>query len=102
MSPQSRPALHIHVAQASHFLRWELPIWASQFDLVPAPEPSATLLSFGPDTLFEAARMPASARFANLFPGFGANPLHNRELRARQLEVLDESFAGVFINPGPL
>lgn len=102
MSPQTRRALHIHVGQASHFLRWELPIWASHFHLVPAPDPSALLLSFGPDALFEAARMPASGRFANLFPGFGANPLHNRELRARHLQVLDESFAGVFINPGPL
>jgi len=102
MSPGHRQLLYIHVKQATHFLRWEVPIWASHFELVTAPDPSALLLSFGPDSIFEAAELPAARRYANLFPGFGCNPLRNAELRTRQLQVLSDSFAAVFINPGPL
>jgi hypothetical protein len=98
----SAEPLHLLVGQASHFARWELPFWERHFTLVDAPHPGAVLVAFGPDVLFEAARLPASRRYAVLFPGFGSNPLHDLALRARQLAVLNDHFAGVFVNPGPL
>lgn len=95
-------SLYIHVGNATHFLRWELPEFAKHFTLVTEPSPDAILLSFGPDVLEEAATLPALCRFAVLFPGFSFNPVRDLVLRARQVEVITESFAGVFINPGPL
>jgi len=96
------PELYLHVRKAAHFLAWERPQFAKHFTLVDAPSPSALLLSFGPDVLEEAARLPARARFAVLFPGFSFNPLRNETTRREQLALIDEHFAQAFINPGPL
>ncbi|WGD38074.1 hypothetical protein [Lysinibacter sp. HNR] len=97
-----RASLYIHVKNAGHFLRWELPEFARYFDLVDAPRSDALLLSFGPDALDEAARLPALRRFAVLFPGFSYNPVRNIELREHQISIIEEFFDEVFINPGPL
>ena len=97
-----RPALYIHVAQATHFLRWELPEFSKYFTLVSSPSDDAILLSFGPDILKEASQLPAKRRYANLFPGFSYNPVYNIELRKVQLEILNKYFRAVFINKGPL
>lgn len=98
----SRACLYIHVKEATHFLSWELPLWAEHFDLVPAPGPDVHVVAFGPDVIFEASEMPARARFAVLFPGFGLNPVHNHPLRHRQLETLSSRYSEAFINRGPL
>lgn len=98
----NKPELYIHVGKATHFLRWELPEFAKQFTLVSEPSERAALLSFGPDVLESAAVLPAAKRFAVLFPGFSFNPVRNLETRAQQLNLIQESFAEVFINPGPL
>lgn len=97
-----KPKLYIHVREAKHFLRWELPEFARHFQLVHAPDVDAALLSFGPEVLDEAAGLPALKRFAYLFPGFGRNPLHNLDLRRQELQVLNEAFEAAFVNPGPL
>jgi len=94
--------LYIHSAKAAHFLRWELPQWAKEFQLVDEPSPDALLMSFGPDVLDEAAQLPARDRFAVLFPGFSYNPVRDLTLRAHQRDLIQERFRQVFINPGPL
>jgi hypothetical protein len=98
----SAPKLYIHVRMAKHFLRWELPEFAKHFELVEAPATDTILLSFGPDALEEAATLPASVRFAVLFPGFSFNPVRDPVVRERQLATIREHFLQVFINPGPL
>lgn len=97
-----KPKLYVHVGRAGHFLRWELPHFARYFDLVDAPGPDVSLLSFGPDVLEEASQMTARQRFAVLFPGFSFNPVRDAALRARQRELIETAFTTVFINPGPL
>lgn len=97
-----KPKLYVHVGKAGHFLRWELEHFAHHFDLVAAPAPDALLLSFGPDVLDEASRMPALKRFAVLFPGFSFNPVRDAALRDRQRATIARDFDRVFINPGPL
>lgn len=94
--------LYIHADKAAHFLRWELPLWAREFELVDRPSADALLLSFGPDVLDGAAALPASSRFAVLFPGFSFNPVRDLRLREHQRVLLAEGFRQVFINPGPL
>lgn len=94
--------LYIHVGQATHFLKWEIPEYKKYFKLVDAPGLDTILLSFGPDVLDAAADLPALARFAVLFPGFNHNPLHDLELRRRQIKIIKKHFTKVFINRGPL
>lgn len=98
----SLPPLHVHVGAARHFLRWELPHLRRHFRLVPEPSNDVALLAFGPDTIVSGAALPASHRFLVQFPGFGHNPLHDLEVRERDLGVFDESYDLVFVNPGPL
>lgn len=97
----SKPRLYIHVGQATHFLRWEIPEFAKYFTIVDKPDDTTVLLSFGPDVLEEASALPALKRFATLFPGFGHNPTHNLE-RRKAHHALIKKFDGIFINPGPL
>lgn len=97
----TKPKLYIHVGLATHFLKWEIPEFAKYFDLVDHPGKDAVLLSFGPDVLEEASKMPALKRFAVLFPGFGFNPVHNHELQKHQASII-KRFEVAFINPGPL
>lgn len=96
------PRLFVHVGEATHFLRWELPEFARYFTLVDSPSPAAALMAFGPDVLEGAAALPAMARFAVLFPGFGHNPVHNLPLRERNRDLIATSYRLAFINPGPL
>jgi hypothetical protein len=96
-----KPKLYIHVGRATHFLKWELPEFKKYFTIVDNPSKDVILLSFGPDILQEAERLPALKRFAVLFPGFGRNPVYNLNLRAKQIALLS-NFDQVFINPGPL
>ncbi|MBC7761022.1 MAG: hypothetical protein H7201_04335 [Candidatus Saccharibacteria bacterium] len=98
----SDPKLYIHVKMATHFLRWELPEFAKHFEIVDSPASDTILLSFGPDALDEASRLPARARFAVLFPGFSFNPVRDLGVREAQLLTIRENFRQVFINPGPL
>lgn len=98
----SNPKLYIHVKMAKHFLRWELPEFAKHFEIVDSPADDTILLSFGPDALEEASRLPARARFAVLFPGFSFNPVRDPKVREAQLDTIREHFRQVFINPGPL
>lgn len=102
MAPGKAPELYVHVGEATHFVRWELPQFARYFTMADAPSPSAVLMSFGPDVLEGAAGLPARARFAVLFPGFGHNPVHNLPLRERSRDLIATSFRLAFINPGPL
>lgn len=97
-----KPRLYIHVRQATHFLKWELSEFEKYFKLVDLPSEETILLSFGPDVLEEASTLPASTRFAVLFPGFRHNPLHNLDNRKLHIRLINEKFNKVFINPGPL
>lgn len=101
LGQQRKPNLYIHTGLATHFLRWELPEFKRYFTLVDHPSDTTPLLSFGPDVLEEASTLPASKRYAVLFPGFSHNPLHNLENR-RLHHKLIKKFDTVFINPGPL
>lgn len=94
--------LYIHVGEAKHFLAWELPEFRKYFNIVEKPDENALLLAFGPDVLEEAAQLPAKARFAVLFPGFNCNPLHNIELRNKQIKIIRQFYTRIFINRGPL
>lgn len=96
------PKLYIHVRQATHFLRWERDEFAKYFELVSEPSEDVPLLSFGPDVLEEASELPASKRFAVLFPGFRHNPVYNLENRELHHRLIKNHFTYVFINPGPL
>lgn len=96
-----KPKLYIHVGEATHFLRWELPEFAKYFELVSNPDKNTLLLVFGPDVLEDALRLPALKRYAVLFPGFGYNPLYNDHIRDNQSELITQ-YDLVFINPGPL
>jgi len=101
MATGHRYKLYIHVGGATHFLRWEIPEFKKYFDIVDKPSKNAILISFGPDVLVEATSLPAKARFAVLFPGFGHNPLYNKEINKIHRNAI-KKFDGVFINPGPL
>lgn len=101
-SSRLRTKLHIHCGLATHFLRWEMPHWDREFELVAEPSEEADLLCFGPDAIWEAANLPARRRIAYLFPGFSCNPVHNKRLRHETLEALESAFHLVLINPGPL
>lgn len=96
------PELYLHVGKAKHFARWERPEFAKHFTLVDAPADNVPLLSFGPDVFDEAAMMPASRRYAVLFPGFSFNPVRDEALRLHQRGLMASRFERVFINPGPL
>lgn len=100
--PSSKPKLYIHVGQATHFLRWEIPQFEKYFILVDSPAPDIPLLSFGPDVLEEASKTPASKRYAVLFPGFSHNPVYNPEIKKLHRRLIKNYFHIVFINPGPL
>jgi hypothetical protein len=97
-----RPRLHIHVGDATHFLRWELPVFARYFELANAPDADTILLAYGPDVVWTAARLPAKSRMAYLFPGFGYNPYHNLRMRSEATAALSTEYQAVFVNPGPL
>ncbi len=96
-----KPKLYIHVKQATHFLRWEVPEFEKYFTVVDDPSGDTLLLSFGPDVLEEASTLPALKRFATLFPGFSHNPLYNSETRRIHRKLI-KNFEKIFINPGPL
>jgi len=97
-----KPPLYIHVGRATHFLRWEIIEFKKYFTLAERPSAEVALLSFGPDVLEEASKLPALKRFGVLFPGFGKNPVHNLELREAQRRIITNCFDQIFINPGPL
>jgi hypothetical protein len=97
-----KPKLYIHTGRATHFLSWEIKEFKKHFRLVDAPSSTTALLSFGPDILREASGLPASKRFAVLFPGFGHNPLYNHDLLPSQLKIINQKFEHIFINKGPL
>lgn len=102
MSDQpNKQKLYIHVGQATHFLRWELPEFAKYFEIIDGPDENVPLLVFGPDVLEEGVNLPASKRYAVLFPGFGHNPVYNKDLKAKH-RMLISRYDLVFINPGPL
>lgn len=98
----TKPKLYIHVKQATHFLRWEIPEFLKYFEIVEQPSADVAMLVFGPDVLMEATQMPALKRFAVLFPGFTFNPLYNISLRLEQKDIIEKFYTKVFINPGPL
>ncbi|MEI2833227.1 MAG: hypothetical protein V9G25_00285 [Acidimicrobiia bacterium] len=93
--------LFICVGNAKHFLRWEVPELQKYFNIVDSPSPKTILLSFGPDVLDIASKLPALKRFAVTFPGFSQNPLRDMHTRERHNDIL-KNFDAVFINPGPL
>ncbi|MEI2833228.1 MAG: hypothetical protein V9G25_00290 [Acidimicrobiia bacterium] len=97
----TKPDLHIVVGGATHFLRWEIPELEKYFNLVSAPSINTLLISFGPDILEKASKLPALKRFAVTFPGFSINPLRDLEIRAMHTELF-KNFETVFINHGPL
>lgn len=98
----NKPPLHIYVNGATHFLRWETLEFAKYFTLVDRPSEKTILLSFGPDALETASTLPCSKRYAVLFPGFGHNPLYNKEISNLHRKLIRHKFDAVFINPGPL
>lgn len=98
----SLPPLYVHVGATRHFLRWELPALERHFRLVEQPAEDVSLLAFGPDAIESGAALPAAHRFLVQFPGFGHNPLHDLEVRERDLAIFDASYDLVFVNPGPL
>lgn len=100
-SSSPKPKLYIHVGQATHFLRWELPEFAKYFEVVKAPGSKIPMLVFGPDVLEEAVQLPASKRYAVLFPGFGHNPVYNNDIKNKHKKLIAQ-YNLVFINPGPL
>lgn len=99
---KSLPRLYLHVGQATHFLRWEIPEFNKYFTLVDSPSKDIPLLCFGPDVLEEAAKLPASKRYAVLFPGFAHNPVYNPDIKKLHRRLIASRFSAVFINPGPL
>lgn len=94
--------LKIVVKQAHHFLKWEMPHFASEFELVENPAEDTVVLAFGPDVLEEAALMPAFKRVALLFPGFGFNPYHNSETKNTAVDLLKRSYNLILTNPGAI
>lgn len=97
-----KPDLYIHVHEAKYFLEWELAEFKKYFTLVDTPSEKTILLSFGPDVLEESSTLPASYRFAVLFPGFRHNPVYNLENRKLHHSLIKKYYDKVFINPGPL
>jgi len=97
-----KPKLYLYVHKASHFLRWERPELDKYFEVVQEPSADIPLLVFGPEAVEKAAELPASKRFAYIFPGFDVNPLHDLEFRKKMLAIFDERFELVFMNNGPL
>jgi hypothetical protein len=97
----SKPKIYIHVGEATHFLRWELPEFSKYFEIVEEPNTDIPILVFGPDVLEEAIHLPARKRYAVLFPGFGHNPVYNKEIRQKHKKLISQ-YNTVFINPGPL
>lgn len=98
----AKPKLKILVKGSSHFLRWEIPYFKKFFQLVDESDQETILLVFGPDIIAEAIKVPAKLRVIMLFPGFGKNLLHNLTHRQLFLDLIDNYYDLVFVNPGPL
>lgn len=95
--------LKIFVKDAAHyFLKWELPYFNEEFELVDKPAKDVVILAFGPDILEDCINVPALKKVAILFPGFDFNPYHNIPIREKTLEIIDKYYDAVFVNPGPV
>lgn len=94
--------LYIHIENATHFLKWELPYFKKYFELVDEPSSDAVLFVFGPDALATGAMLPARLRTTLIFPGFSYNPYHNLVHRHGMQRVVDEHYDILFANPGPI
>lgn len=95
--------LKIFVKNAAlYFLKWELPYFEKEFELVDEPGTDVVSFAFGPDVLAESANVPALKRVAVLFPGFDFNPYHNLGQREETLATIKDSYDLVFVNPGPV
>lgn len=87
---------------ARFFLRWELPYFRREFDLVSEPAPDVVLLNYAPGRLGGDLHLPALRRVAFLIPGFDFNPYHNLDQREETLRLIDEHYDLIFVNPGPV
>lgn len=95
--------LKIFVKNAAYyFLKWELPYFEKEFELVDEPADDVVTFAYGPDVLKESANFPALKRVAILFPGFDFNPYHNLKRREETLSIIKESYDTIFVNPGPV
>lgn len=97
-----KPKLYIYYDQATHFLKWEVPLFSKYFNLVDKPGKDTILFAFGPDVIERGAQLEALKRFGYILPGFGFNPVYNLPLREKMKTIIDQSYDGFFINPGPL
>lgn len=87
---------------ARFFLRWELPYFRREFDLVSDAGPDVVLLNYAPGHLGGDLHLPALRRVAFLIPGFDFNPYHNLQQRDETLKLISQSYDLVFVNPGPV
>ena len=101
-SYKRKPDLFIKCEGAFHFLKWELPHFAKNFNIVDKPTKEAICLVYGPDAFCNLSDIPSIKKVAYLFPGFGINPLHDLEKREEIIKKIEDQFDLVLINPGPL
>ena len=87
---------------AQFFLRWELPYFKREFEIVSKPGPDVVLMTYAPGRLGDDLDVPALKRVAFLIPGFDFNPYHNLEQRNETLDLIDKHYDLVFVNPGPV
>ena len=87
---------------ARFFLRWELPYFRREFDLVSEAGPDVVLLNYAPGRLGGDLHLPALRRVAFLIPGFDFNPYHNIQQRHETLRLIEQNYDLVFVNPGPI
>lgn len=88
--------------KAAYFINWELPHFRENFELVDSPSKDVVLFAYGPEAFMEAVNYPARKRVGILFPGFDYNPFHNLETRRKTLELIENQYDAVLVNPGPV
>jgi hypothetical protein len=87
---------------AQFFLKWELPYFRKEFELVSNPGADVVLLNFAPGRLGADLDLPALRRCAFLIPGFDFNPYHNMDQRKASLDLIERHYDLIFVNPGPI
>jgi hypothetical protein len=86
---------------AAFFLKWELPHFHREFEIVTNAGPDVILLSFAPRSLISDLDLPAYKRVALLIPGY-VNPFYDLDQRHELLKLIEEHYDLALVNPGPV
>jgi hypothetical protein len=102
MTTSKRIKLKITIDEsAAFFLKWELPYFHREFEIVTNAGPDVVLLSYAPRSLISDLNLPAYKRVALLIPGY-VNPYYDLDQRHELLKLIEEHYDLALVNPGPV